>query len=86
MGGGGLGAIDSRGVKGGQGQDFTLDRFARGGIEPALSGKARISAGITFQRLSNGAPRCFEWVNPATDMLWFPSNSAREDIEFLWSV
>jgi hypothetical protein len=48
MGGGGLGAIDSRGVKGGQGQDFTLDRFARGGIEPALSGKARISAGITF--------------------------------------
>ncbi len=32
------------------------------------------------------APRCFEWVNPATDMLWFPCNSAWEDIEFLWSV
>ena len=68
MGGGGLGAIDSRGVKGGQGQDFTLDRFARGGIEPALSGKARISAGIMFQRLSNGSQTD---PNPGIDAVGF---------------
>ena len=66
--GGGVGVIDSRGVKGGQGQDFTLNWFARGGIEHALSGKARISAGIMFQHLSNGGQTD---PNPGIDAVGF---------------
>jgi lipid A 3-O-deacylase len=66
--GGGVGAIDSRGVRGGQGQDFTLNWFARAGIEHALSSNARISAGIMFQHLSNGGRTK---PNPGIDAVGF---------------
>ncbi len=52
--GGGVGAIDSRGVSGGQGQDFTLNWFARGGLEHVVSRNVRLSVGAMFQHLSNG--------------------------------
>jgi lipid A 3-O-deacylase len=52
--GGGFGLIDSRGVRGGQGQDFTLNWFARSGIEHVASRHLRLSAAIMFQHLSNG--------------------------------
>ncbi len=52
--GGGVGAIDSRGVSGGQGQDFTLNWFARGGLEHVVSRNMRLSVGAMFQHLSNG--------------------------------
>jgi hypothetical protein len=52
--GGGLGLLDSQGISGGQGQDFTLNWFARAGIEHIGSHHIRWSAGIMFQHLSNG--------------------------------
>jgi lipid A 3-O-deacylase len=52
--GGGVGVIDSRGIKGGQGQDFTLNWFARGGVEHVVSRNFRVSAGLMFQHMSNG--------------------------------
>lgn len=52
--GGGLGLLDSRGVKGGQGQDFTLHWFARAGIEHVVAPGRRMSVGILFQHMSNG--------------------------------
>ncbi|HRE81766.1 MAG TPA: acyloxyacyl hydrolase [Opitutaceae bacterium] len=53
--GGGFGLIDSRGVKGGQGQDFTLHWFARAGVERVVSRNGdRLSVGILFQHMSNG--------------------------------
>jgi lipid A 3-O-deacylase len=52
--GGGFGAIDSRGIRGGQGQDFTLNWFARAGVEHVVSRNLRLSAGVMFQHLSNG--------------------------------
>ncbi len=52
--GGGFGGIDSRGIKGGQGQDFTLNWFARAGVEHVASRNFRLSAAMMFQHLSNG--------------------------------
>lgn len=52
--GGGVGAIDSRGVKGGQGQDLTLNWFLRTGIEHKISGNSTVTAGVQWQHLSNG--------------------------------
>ena len=52
--GGGAGWIDSRGVRGGQGQDFTLNWFARGGLEYVMSPRGRLTAGVMFQHMSNG--------------------------------
>lgn len=66
--GGGFGLIDSRGVKGGQGQDFTLNWFARGGIEHVTSRHIRLSAAIMFQHLSNGGQTN---PNPGIDALGF---------------
>lgn len=66
--GGGFGGLDSRGVKGGQGQDFTLNWFARGGLEHAVSGAGRVSAGIMFQHMSNGGQTK---PNPGIDALGF---------------
>lgn len=43
--GGGAGLIDSRGIRGGQGQDFTLNWFIRGGIERVTARDQRFSAG-----------------------------------------
>ncbi len=64
--GGGFGAIDSRGLKGGQGQDFTLNWFARGGLEQAVSRRVRLSASVMFQHLSNGGQTK---PNPGIDAL-----------------
>lgn len=66
--GGGLGLIDSRGVKGGQGQDFTFNWFIRGGIEHVVSPRSRFTAGIMYQHLSNGGQTK---PNPGIDALGF---------------
>ena len=52
--GGGFGLVDSRGIKGGQGQDFTLNWFIRGGIEHVMANNRRWSAGVMYQHMSNG--------------------------------
>jgi len=52
--GGGVGWLDSQGVTGSQGQDFTLHWFARAGIEHISSRYIRWSAGVMFQHMSNG--------------------------------
>jgi hypothetical protein len=52
--GGGFGGIDSRGIKGGQGQNFTLNWFARAGVEHVVSRNFRLSFATMFQHLSNG--------------------------------
>ncbi len=66
--GGGFGLIDSRGVKGGQGQDFTLNWFIRGGFEHVTAKGIRLSAGIMYQHLSNGGQTK---PNPGIDALGF---------------
>jgi hypothetical protein len=66
--GGGFGGIDSRGIKGGQGQDFTLNWFARIGVERVASRNLRLSAAIMFQHLSNGGQTK---QNPGIDGLGF---------------
>ena len=52
--GGGCGVIDSQGVKGGQGQDFTLNWFIRGGLEVVAGRNSRLTAGVMYQHMSNG--------------------------------
>ena len=64
--GGGVGWIDSRGVKGGQGQDLTLNWFARAGIERVFSGRFRVLGGVMFQHMSNGG---MTNPNPGIDAL-----------------
>lgn len=66
--GGGLGGLDSKGVRGGQGQDFTLNWFARGGVEHIASKNFRWSAGVMFQHMSNGGQTK---PNPGIDALGF---------------
>jgi len=66
--GGGAGLIDSREIKGGQGQDFTLNWFARAGIERVASRHWRLSAAVMFQHLSNGGQTN---PNPGIDVLGF---------------
>lgn len=66
--GGGGGLIDARGVRGGQGQDFTLNWFMRGGIEHVSAKNLRLSAGIMFQHMSNGGQTD---PNPGIDALGF---------------
>ncbi len=66
--GGGFGLIDSRGVKGGQGQDFTLNWFIRGGIEHVAAKGIHWTAGIMYQHLSNGGQTK---PNPGIDALGF---------------
>jgi hypothetical protein len=66
--GGGFGLIDSRDVKGGQGQDFTLNWFIRGGIEHVTPKGVRLSAGIMYQHMSNGGQTK---PNPGIDALGF---------------
>lgn len=74
--GGGAGLIDARGIKGGQGQDFTLNWFARGGIERIIARRFRLSATIMFQHLSNGGQTK---PNPGIDALGFM-------LGFTWGV
>jgi lipid A 3-O-deacylase len=52
--GGGFGGIDSEGIRGGQGQDFTLNWFARVGVEHVVTKNFRLSAAMMFQHMSNG--------------------------------
>lgn len=66
--GGGFGWLDSRGIKGGQGQDFTLNWFIRGGLEHVTARKLRFSAGIMYQHMSNGGQTK---PNPGIDALGF---------------
>ena len=66
--GGGFGLIDSRDVRGGQGQDFTLNWFIRGGIEHVTAKDRRWSAGIMYQHMSNGGQTK---PNPGIDALGF---------------
>lgn len=66
--GGGFGLIDSRGITGGQGQDFTLNWFIRGGVERVTSRNTRISAGFMYQHMSNGG---MSDPNPGIDALGF---------------
>jgi len=66
--GGGCGWIDSRGIKGGQGQDFTLNWFIRGGVEIFTARNGRLSAGLMYQHLSNGGQTA---PNPGIDALGF---------------
>jgi lipid A 3-O-deacylase len=66
--GGGFGWIDSRDIQGGQGQDFTLNWFIRGGIEHHTARNVRLSAGILYQHLSNGGQTD---PNPGIDALGF---------------
>jgi lipid A 3-O-deacylase len=66
--GGGAGFIDSRDVVGGQGQDFTLNWFIRGGVEWVVSKNARVNAGIMYQHMSNAG---MSDPNPGIDALGF---------------
>ena len=66
--GGGFGLLDSRGVRGGQGQDFTLNWFIRGGVEIVAAKDRRFTAGIMYQHLSNGGQTT---PNPGIDALGF---------------
>ncbi len=66
--GGGFGWLDSQGVKGGQGQDFTFNWFARGGVEHTAGRHSHWSAGIMFQHMSNGGQTN---PNPGIDALGF---------------
>ena len=66
--GGGAGGLDSQGIKGGEGQDFTLNWLMRGGIEHVISRNQRISAGIMYQHMSNGGQTK---PNPGIDALGF---------------
>jgi lipid A 3-O-deacylase len=64
--GGGLGWLDSQGVTGGQGQDFTFHWFARAGVEFFSSRRIRWTAGVMFQHMSNGGQTT---PNPGIDAL-----------------
>lgn len=66
--GGGGGLLDSRGVAGGQGQDFTWNWFIRGGLEHVTTRDQRFSAGLLYQHLSNGGQTD---PNPGIDALGF---------------
>ncbi len=52
--GGGFGLIDSTNVPGGQGQDFTLNWYATGGVRYYPQANLALNAGVFFQHLSNG--------------------------------
>ena len=71
--GGGFGVIDSRGIKGGMGQDLTLNWFIRGGIEYVTAKNLRLSAGIMYQHMSNGG---MTKPNPGIDALGFTAGYA----------
>ena len=66
--GGGVGWIDSQGVEGGQGQDFTLNWFAHLGVQHVLTNTLSLRAGALFQHMSNGGATD---PNPGIDALGF---------------
>jgi len=71
--GGGLGGLDSRGVPGGQGQDFTFNWFGRVAVEHVAPGGLHLTAGVMFQHLSNGGQTK---PNPGIDALGFTLGAA----------
>lgn len=64
--GGGVGWLDSQGVPGGQGQDFTLNWFAASGLSYSLNQSLQVRGGLMFQHLSNGGATD---PNPGLDSL-----------------
>lgn len=64
--GGGFGWVDSQDVVGAQGQDFTLNWFAKSGLRFRVSGNWRASCAVFFQHLSN---RGMTDPNPGLDAL-----------------
>lgn len=50
---GGVGAIDSRGVPEGQGQDFTITAIGRMSLNYDVTKRLTLSAGVLYQHLSN---------------------------------
>ncbi|HYP17610.1 MAG TPA: acyloxyacyl hydrolase [Opitutus sp.] len=66
--GGGFGLLDSCGIVGGQGQDFTLHWFARCAVEHAHRSGLRFSAGLLFHHLSNAGQT---EPNPGIDAFGF---------------
>lgn len=73
--GGGVGLTDSRGVEGGQGQDFTLHWFARAGMEHAFAPDASLTAGVMFLHMSNGGQTD---PNPGIDAVGFTIGYSRK--------
>lgn len=73
--GGGFGWLDSQAVPGAQGQDFTLNWFARAGIEWVVSARGTVNAGVLFQHMSNGGQT---EPNPGIDAVGFT-------LGFAWS-
>lgn len=71
--GGGFGWLDSQGVVGAQGQDFTFNWFARAGIERRAPNNLRWTAGVMFQHMSNGGQTS---PNPGIDALGFTLGGA----------
>ncbi len=71
--GGGAGTIDSRGVPGGQGQDFTLNWFIRSGVELVSRRGLRLTLGLMYQHLSNGGQTN---PNPGIDAVGFTLGSS----------
>ncbi len=55
-------------MRGGQGQDFTLNWFIRGGLEHVFGRDHRVSAGVMYQHMSNGGQTK---PNPGIDALGF---------------
>ncbi len=66
--GGGAGWLDSQGVVGGQGQDFTLNWFANVGVAHAIHETLQLRVGAMFQHLSNGGATD---PNPGVNSLGF---------------
>lgn len=72
--GGGFGAIDSTDVVGGQGQDFTLNWYAAGGLRYYVKPGLAVNGGVFFQHLSNGGATDpnpgLNAVGPAVGLSW----------------
>jgi hypothetical protein len=66
--GGGFGVTNSTAVAGGQGQDFTLNWFAKAGLRYQLSDDVAMFGGPFFQHMSNGGATT---PNPGIDALGF---------------
>lgn len=72
--GGGLGWVDSQGVPGGQGQDFTLNWFAHLGVQRVLTERISLRVGAMFQHMSNGGATD---PNPGIDAVGFTLGLSR---------
>lgn len=66
--GGGIGVVNSTNVPGGQGQDFTLNWFAKAGARHQITENLAVFGGPMFQHMSNGGATT---PNPGIDALGF---------------